>query len=59
MVRISKNEAVYLTSKGVKYGENGIISTTGHHKSWYMTETKNNEALLKKFRKTNNSRDTK
>jgi hypothetical protein len=59
LVRISKNEAIYLTSQGVSYGEDGIVSTTGHHKSWYMTESKVNKKLLKKFRETNNCRATK
>jgi hypothetical protein len=54
LVRISKNEAIYLTSKGVKYGEGGIVSTTGHSKSWYMTESRNNKELLRKFRERNN-----
>lgn len=53
IIRITKQEADYLTQNGVKYGENGIKSTTGHHKSWYMTESRKCMYLLKKYHKKN------
>lgn len=40
----------YLTNNGVKFGEGGIISTSGHHKSWYVTESRKCMDLLKKYR---------
>lgn len=43
----------YLVSKGIKYGENGLMSTTAHHKSWYVTETPKILSLLNLFRKEN------
>ena len=42
----------YLVNNGVKYGENGITSTTGHHRSWYLTECNYCMNLLNKFRKS-------
>lgn len=42
----------YLVNNGVKYGESGIIHTTGHHKSWYLTEDKYCMKLLNDFRKS-------
>lgn len=42
----------YLVVNGVKYGENGIVSTTGHHKSWYLTENNYCMKLLNDFRKS-------
>lgn len=50
IVRITKQEAEYLTQNGVKYGEGGLTSTTGHHKSWYMTESEKCVRLLKEYR---------
>ena len=52
LIRISKSEMEYLVSHGVKYSENGIISTTGHHKSWYMTENDRCMKLLNECRKS-------
>lgn len=40
----------YLVSHGIGYGENGIKSTTGHHKSWYVTESKRCIYLLREYR---------
>ena len=42
----------YLVANGVKYGENGITSTTGHHRSWYLTENTYCINLLNNFRKS-------
>lgn len=50
IIRITKQEADYLTQNGVKYGEGGLTSTTGHHKSWYMTESRKCTMLLKEYR---------
>lgn len=43
----------YLVNNGIGYGENGLISTTGHHKSWYVTESPKILSLLNSFRKRN------
>ena len=51
IIRISKKEMKYLVSNGIGYGENGIKSTTGHHRSWYVTESKRCVTLLNKYRK--------
>ena len=40
----------HLTKNGVKFGECGIISTSGHHKSWYVTESRKCMGLLKRYR---------
>ena len=50
IVRITKNEMEHLTKNGVKFGEGGIISTSGHHKSWYVTESRKCMGLLKRYR---------
>lgn len=52
MVKISRNEMEYLVTKGVKYHEDGITSTKSKHsgRTWYLTETKDNMAMLKKYR---------
>lgn len=42
----------YLVNNGVKYGENGITSTTGHHRSWYLTENTYCMKLLNDYRKS-------
>ena len=51
IIRISKKEMEYLVSNRIGYGENGIKSTTGHHKSWYVATSKRCMALLDKYRK--------
>ena len=51
IIRISKKEMEYLVSNGIGYAEGGIKSTTGHHKSWYVTTSKKCLALLDKYRK--------
>lgn len=41
----------YLTKvKRVRYGENGIIATTGHNKNWYLTESHYNMKSLREYR---------
>lgn len=51
--RISKNEMKHLKSRGVMFGENGIIpNNSHHHKTWYVTESKTNLLLLKQFRES-------
>lgn len=52
ILRINKREVNYLTKHGVKYGENGIISSTGHHKSWYVTESSYVMRLLNELNKS-------
>ena len=42
----------FLVKNGVRYNENGIITTTGHTKNWYLTEDKNSMKLLNYFRKS-------
>ena len=42
----------YLISNGVKHGEDGIIHTTGHHKSWYLSENGYCIKLLKDYRES-------
>lgn len=53
IVRISRQEMEFLRKNGVKFGEEGIVSTTGHHKSWYMTESEENKFLMRKYRAVN------
>ena len=50
IIKISKNEAQYLIDNGIGYGENGIKSSSSHHKSWYVTESKRCMYLLDKYR---------
>ena len=52
IIRISKREMEFLVKNGVRYNENGIITTTGHTKNWYLTEDKNSMKLLNYFRKS-------
>lgn len=52
IIRISKSEMQYLISNGVKHGEDGIIHTTGHHKSWYLSENGYCIKLLKDYRES-------
>ena len=49
MIRINRRELNYLLKNGIEYGEKGIISTTGHHRSWYVTESEKCKKLLKKY----------
>lgn len=50
IIRITKKEALYLVSNGVRYGDGGITTTTGHHhKSWYVAESKKCMALLEEY----------
>ena len=50
MIKISSNEAKKLSKLGVPYGENGISHTHGHHKHYYLCESKKNTSLLEKLR---------
>ena len=51
IVPITKKEMEYLTKeKHMKFGENGLFSTNGHYRKWYMAETDKNMAILLKFR---------
>ena len=43
----------YLTKeKHMKFGENGLFSTNGHYRKWYMAETDRNMYILEKYRKS-------
>ena len=42
----------YLVKNGIGYGENGLMVTTGHHKSYYLTEHDDCIKLLNDFRKS-------
>ena len=53
IIKISKNEAQYLIDNGIGYGEGGLKSTSGHYRSFYVTESKKCMYLLKKYRKEN------
>lgn len=50
IIKISKNEAQYLIANGIGYGENGIKSTSGHYRSFYVTESKKCMYLLREYR---------
>lgn len=47
MIKINKAEMMYLKSKNVPNGENGISS---YRKSWYLTENNRNIRLLNTYR---------
>ena len=43
----------YLTKvKKIPFGENGLYSTNGHYRKWYMSETDENMRILKELRKS-------
>lgn len=46
MIKISCNEAKELNKLGIKYGENGISHTHGHHKHYYLCESEYNLRCL-------------
>lgn len=51
MVKISRNEMLYMQSHGVPFGENGISHTNGNHRrSYYVTETQRCMWLLNDYR---------
>ena len=50
MVKISSKEAKELNRLGVPYLENGISHTHGHHKKYFLCESKKNMYLLSKLR---------
>lgn len=53
MIKINRQEMKYLQNNGVGFGENGMSSTSGHHKVWYVTESRRNIALLRKYHELN------
>ena len=53
IIKISKNEAQYLIDNGIGYGEGGLKSTSGHYRSFYVTESRKCLYLLKEYRKEN------
>ena len=59
IIKISKQEKDYLIANGIGYGENGIKSSSSHHKSWYVTESKRCMYLLDKYRKENYHKNVK
>lgn len=59
IIKISKQEAQYLIANGIGYGEGGLKSTSGHYRSWYVTESKKCMYLLNKYRKENYHRNVK
>lgn len=57
MIKISKEEALKLNKEyGVKFGENGISHTHGHHKNYYLTESEYNLRTLLKFSLNNEAK---
>ena len=51
LVKISKSEMEYLQKSGVKFGENGLSHTTARHRrTYYLTESVKNMALLNTYR---------
>lgn len=51
LIKISKQEMLYLKSKGVRFGENGITHTTARHRrTYYVTESKKCMNLLNEYR---------
>lgn len=57
MIKISKEEALKLNKEhGVKFGENGISHTHGHHKNYYLTESEYNLRALLKFSLNNEAK---
>lgn len=61
MKKITQQEASYLHSKGVKYGENGMKVTTSRHsgKQTYLCESLRNMKLLNDYRNAYNRVNTK
>lgn len=53
LIKITKDEMEYLCSSGVKFGEYGISHTNScHRRTYYLTESGKNLALLDKYRKS-------
>lgn len=53
ILKITKTEMEYLTSKGVPMGYNGISHTVARgRRTYYMTESKRNLRLLEKYRES-------
>ncbi len=51
MIKISKQEMIYLESNGIRFGENGITHTTARHRrTYYLTESRKCMDILNKYR---------
>ena len=53
LIKINRQEMQYLQNNGVSFGEDGMSSTSGHHRAWYVTESRRNVELLRKCHKLN------
>lgn len=52
MIKIRKEDAIILnTEYGVRFGENGISRTHGHHKNYFLCENEYNLRSLTSFSK--------
>lgn len=57
MIKISREDALKLNKEyGVKFGENGISHSHGHHKNYYLTESEYNLRSLLKFSLNNEAK---
>ena len=50
LIKVSRKEVAQLVKMGVVYGENGISRTHGHHKKYFLCESRKNLSLLSKIR---------
>lgn len=50
MIKITKDELIYLLKEGVPWGSNGLSHTHTKHHSYYLAETKGNKELLEEYR---------
>ena len=50
MIKITKDEALYMIANGVKWGENGVSHTYAKYHHYYLTESQKNIKLLKNYR---------
>lgn len=58
MIKISREDAMKLNKEyGVKFGENGISRTHGHHKHYYLTESEYNLHSLLEFSLNNEAQN--
>ena len=52
IVKISKQEMIYLQNHGICFGENGIIHTTARHRrTYYLTESNKCMQLLNDYQR--------
>lgn len=50
LIKIKKEDAMKLNKDyGVRFGENGISKTHGHHKNYFLTESEHNLRSLLNF----------